>query len=362
MLPRGSVWTSAVDYTDRLYLDHIGTLSGLSHTHAMLGGPRAASWSLSFDPVANHRALQPGRLCGISLGGFHVWQGKVVAPQRGRPWTFEADGLGALAENFRAFAPTSGNAFAANEVVTNAQTRGWPVLSYAAEATFSTLTANTTETANGDPSVADVLTKVTDRNGQAWRVKERRLRKETITLATPTHLLYATQPAEGRTLDDLPSALLVRYTNSMIGSVSTAFVRSTGIETRFGVVEEQVLDLTSEASMTTAAATAIGTAKLSAAVFRARFGGSFTVTHGQLTTLGGQPVCLASVQSPMVCQVVLTDPDRRGELTTNRTSRFVVGTYSYDWDSGVATVTPADSTPKGLLAALRKGKRARVMT
>lgn len=334
--PRPTIFTENLDGTDRLYLDQVGLVSGLRYTWGNPGGCLRAAWQMDLPWEAAHRALRPGRIVGI---GHHVWGGKLTAPQRGRPWEFQAAGFGALAQDYVADAPGDWNVYDAATVIDNAISRGLPWRQYATDTGWETVAANA-DALNGSISVADTLNRVTEKNIWSWLVgPDRRVVQVDSAITRPTHMLYATDAAGGRTLDDVITAYLVTYQDPS-GAFGTTWARNSLVESVLGHVREDSLDLTDEAPMDESEAINRGELRLGVEAVRALWGDAFQVLPGHLVTFGGQPVDLSAVQPPVVPQLVLSDADRVSEVSFYAPSRFIVSEFTYDVDSGNAEVTP----------------------
>lgn len=334
--PRPAVFTENLDGTERRYLDQLGLVTGLRYTWGNPGGCLRASWQMDMPWVTNHLALEPGRIIGIGQG---AWGGKLAAPRRARPWEFEADGFGALAQNYVADEPDDWNVYDATKVLDNAIARGAPWIQYPADTGWETVTANT-DALNGSISVADCLNRVTERNIWSWLIgPDRRVRQVDSIITRPTHMLYAADAAGGRTLDDVVTAYLVTF-QMEDGTLATTWARNDLVEAKFGVVVEDMLDLTDEAPMDESEAQNRGQLRLALEAIRALWGDTFVVTPGQLVTLGGQPADLSVLQPPVIPQLVLSDADRGSEVNAYLPSTFIVSEFTYDVDSGNGEVTP----------------------
>ena len=101
---------------------------------------------------------------------------------------------------------------------------------------------------------------------------------------------------------------------------------------------ESFLNLESAPPMSAADAEARGDFILSR-YRRASFAGPFVLHYGQLQTTGGHSVNLAAEQARTCCKLILTDYGYGGEVIPGA-PQIVTGSYSYDVDSGTATLTP----------------------
>ncbi len=120
---------------------------------------------------------------------------------------------------------------------------------------------------------------------------------------------------------------------------------------------EFFLDISSGGIMSVAAVQAVGSNILSRFV-RASFAGPFTAGPGQVRNTAGTPVDLGCEEAGLVYQVMVTDAPYGGEVAAAPLT-FLSGAYSYDEDTGTATITPFQSVRQdigGLISALYPGK------
>jgi hypothetical protein len=75
---------------------------------------------------------------------------------------------------------------------------------------------------------------------------------------------------------------------------------------------------------------------------RSAWGGPFSFHYGNWLTLGGSPIDIATDQAGSVARVLVSDAPFGGEVLFGALE-FVVGKYSYDDDSQIATATPYQS-------------------
>lgn len=322
-------------YTDPVYLDELGVVSGLSIVYGP-NGPLSASWALNVDADYDHRALHPGRIILIPAGGGFCWGGRLSTPGRGNPWQMSADGIAAAGLRFQSYDP-SGNGLSLNDSVDEAVTRGLPFFR------IGSLPA----LIDGDPSagsrtIADALNTVADSEGQVWQVDPVGGLTMTDPPTVKRFLIVATDPAEGRTLDDYISTLLVLYMDSTTLLPTTVVVSNPSSVARFGG-NEDVLDLTDQDFMSAAAATTAGERKLRTLIPRAGFSGQFTVTYGQVLTVGGVVCDLTALDCSALYQVIQVDPDVGGELDPATPTTIGLSEIDVDVDADVATLTPLDS-------------------
>ena len=346
-MSRLAVFTATPDGADRVYLGVIGNVQGLRFSTSV-NGDLAAAWQMQLDPQTDHRALAPGRAVRAPFGADKGWSGILGNPRRGDVWQFNAQGAPWLANNYTAMdsGGANTNGLKLDHVVDAAISRGLP---WSRPAALPALTDGTQQ--DGTARLADVLNTVCDAKGQLWNVS----RDGKITAAArpsvATYLLQATDTAGGRTVLGFVTDVHVTYWDSTSWTVTT-LLRSASSRP-YGRFED-VLDLTNLGPITATQAQNHGDNWLAKRSPRLRFTQAFTVTFGQLLTVGGTAVDLATVQAAgSAMRVLLTDPDSAaGELALGSVT-VPFGETDYDVDADVLTVTPLDTTPTGLAAVFQ---------
>ena len=185
-------------------------------------------------------------------------------------------------------------------------------------------------------------------------------------LVSPDRLLICNSPVP-RTIAADVNALVLRYqVTADIPATSTleaipatflnAYQTNQASVAKHGVME-YYLDLSSAGVMSGTQALAIGQNILSRYV-RASFAGPFTAGPGQVMNAAGTPVDLGCEEAGHVYQVMVTDAGYGGEVASAPLV-FLAGGYSYDEDTGTATITPYQSVRNdlsSLIAALYPSK------
>ena len=345
-MSRVSVFSEGVQGGDRYHLDAIGLVSGVRYSTSAKGD-LAASWQMQLDPKTDHTALKPGRGIRLPFGANKGWAGTLGNPRRGDVWEFNAQGSAWLANNRIAVGASGGgsgsNGLDLDDVVDAAITRGLP---WTRPSSLPALTDGSQQ--DGTSRLSDALDTVCDAKGKLWNVS----RDGEITAATrptsATYLLLANDTAGGRTVLGFVTDVWVTYWDQSTWMVKTILRES--VSKPFGVFED-VLDITDLGPITQTQAEGHGDNWLAKRAPRLRFTQAFTVTYGQLLTIGGTAVDLATVQAAgSAVRVLLTDPDSAaGELALGSVV-VPVGETDYDVDADVLTVTPLDTTPTGLAA------------
>lgn len=349
-MSRVTIWTDAVDGGDRCWLDELATVSGLEYETTYPGGDSQAHWQMTLRADAQHRAWDYGRVVGLTLGGDTIWHGNLDNPTRGTVWQMTAIGLAADAKRFLAVAAISGNGLSLDEVVDAAITRGLP---FTRPDALSTLSSDIASTPSATAYIDQVLDEVA--SGQTaetyWSTTTDGEMSMGAAPTVPTYLLIASTPGGGRNLTGFATDAFVTY-QSASGVLSVEHREATSKP--YGVFEAPV-DKSALGLIPATQADDYGDGFIARNGARARFTNTFQVARGQLLTLGGQEVDLASVRAGFLANVILTDPDSAGEVLAAGIPQVLAGGCAYDVDADVLTVTPVSSAQDNLTALLGAG-------
>ena len=348
------VVTIATDGTAPRPLGAIGHVAAYKHSFTLPGGAAQMSCTLQRPPTLRTDALDPGRVVRCFRGAQKVWEGKLDEPAPSPDgWDIVAHGTGALGADFNAMytGAWTGNP---DNAINAAIGRGlrWKNLTIGHPSGIWLGQAS-------DPastSIADMLTQMCSNGGLTWQV-DCGAGANIIRLfplpTVPNRLLIATSPV-ARTLGANVNFLHIRYQANYDGFGAAATFSTTTVSEPAAVVKhdpiEDYLDLSSVGYMTAAAAQAVGNAVLKQ-YQKASFGGPFEVSHGQLLTLGGTAIDLATEQAGTVCKVLFTDYSYGGEYHPGPVT-FLTGEFEFDQDTGTAQVTPFQSFKTDISALL----------
>lgn len=335
---------------DRLWLDQLANVQGLVHQTTYPGGDSQATWQMTLDFKAQHRAWLYGRKIGLACGADFTWHGNLDNPVRGTTWQMTAIGTAAQAKQYVALAATSGNALNLNEVVDAAIARG---LQFSRPAALSTMSSTAATVPSASIKIDEALDQVAaaQTTETYWQIDTNGVMSMGAAPTTPTYILYAMQPGGGRNLDGFITDAFVVY-QSASGVITT--VQRSAASRPFGRFED-IDDETTLGLIPATQAQNLGDGYLARNSARAKFTEPFTVTAGQLTNMGGQAVDLATVRAGFLANVVFLDPDSAGETALGPISQVLIGATSYDWDAGILTLTPVYSAQDDLTALLGAG-------
>lgn len=339
-------WVSARDSSSRrVYLDSLGTVSGLSWSSTYPGGDASASCTLVVDPNLYSEALVPGASFGVTLGVLDVFgPGYLTTPGVSRDGRqIGATGKAAELKHFAAVAPTTGNAYALAEVIDAALTRGLSIVRGTLPATPTGMTA-----ATGSVTLAEALDAVTLGNGERWVVRDGVLLAEATPPAKVLRAVLREDP--GRTVDTYATAVVVLYLNSGAGGAAAAVVVQGGSQGKGQ--REVTLDLTDKGAFTTGNATTFGQNYLARLNTRTAFAGRMELAQGDVYD-GTNPVDNRLLRAGQQLSLEVANPDRQGEVFG--TSVVVTaGEWQVDGLTGTAALTPLETDPDDLAEALTR--------
>ena len=297
-------------------------------------GPEKASWVQSLPFLYDDPRLVPGASVRIVRGGQTVWAGVLSDVQRGDPWTFDANGLAQVAGDYLAQDASGVPTVNIGTAVTQAVARGLPWAGTA----FNSLGTFGTASATDFPSIPSLLTGYHDRNGLRWGVN---VYGRTFSLAdstTPVWVLDGKDVEVGIAENELYTAVHARYISSATGpTYATVTATNAAAIAKYGR-REYPLNLTDLGVLTAGAATAYANQILAALVAPAWIN-QITVTADRLTTVGGVPADLASVQAGQAVRVVGV-PGRIGRLSGSGVMYVGLGSVSYTDGADSITLAP----------------------
>lgn len=352
-MSRGQVRTFRADGTSQpRYLGALGPVSGLKYSFSLPGGCEQMSCLLQVDPAYRTEALDPGRYVQVNVGGDVIWDGTLDEPQQqaGAGWAITAHGSGTWGADFAADYTGNWGVQVPDGAVNNAIGRGLGWVTSAVGHPAGMWLSQPQDA--GSVQVDAMLNLLCSMGGLTWQVKRcpRGNLLQVFSLPTaPTRLLVTATPAP-RTLGGDVNAIELRYQASPnLGSGFPATYATTWATDAASIArhgrKEAYADLSSSGPMLATDAQAVGNFVLQR-YQRASYAGPFTVTAGQLRTVGGQPCDLGCFylgnEGPMVCKVLLADQGYGGEVAPGPVS-FLVGRYEYDDDADTAVITPFQS-------------------
>jgi len=348
-----SVYTEAPGGGDRYYLDHLGLLSGITYSTVYSGGPSTFSCSLHVDPSFSHRALAGGRRLCVPLAGGVVWAGKMNQPQRGAPMAISAVGVAALAKSFAAVNGAGyTSALALDTVVDAAIARGLP---WTRPAPLGTPTTGTGVQASGSIMLDEALKAGCSALGKAWKLTQAGGAWAVSTETPPTLpslMFLATQPMFATALDGFVTGEAVLYVADVSGNTGVAMVTDSAAAQHWSA-SEKILDITGQGLVGSAAAQ--GTADLAANTPRLRVTDPIAVQPGQLLTMNGTAVDLATVAAGAVVRMQAVVLGRESMTSQAGPLDVLIGETSYAADVDTLTLTPVGEARSDVLAALYAG-------
>lgn len=306
-------------------------------------GPEKASWVQSLPFLYDDPRLVPGARVSIVRGGQTLWAGVLSDVQRGDPWTFDANGLSQVAGDYLAQdasgVPTNNIGTATSQAVA----RGLPWTGTA----FNSLGTFGTASATDYPSIPSLLTGYHDRNGLRWGVNVYGVTFSTADSTTPVWVLDGKDVEVGIAENELYTAVVARYQSGTTGAgtpedpvvavYSTTTVANASAIARYGR-REYPLNLTDLGTISSGTASTYATQVLNALVAPAWIN-QITVTADRLTSPGGVPADLASVQAGQAVRVIGV-PGRIGRLSGSGAMVVGLGQVSYTDGADEITLAP----------------------
>lgn len=339
-----SVRTCNQDGTDSRWLDRIGQVQNWKHTTTFPGGAASASFDFAAPFLLQSPALAPGRLLYAYSGTSLVWSGRLEQPRRGAPWACTCTGLAALAKDYAARAS---NIYTLNTTIDNAIANGLPWTRTAALTSPSGAAGIYTDTVDG--ALGALVTQ-----GGYWNLTP------SGSISTPTGprpgalwLLFAADVPGGRTFDNYFNTITGLYLNSGAGGALTTLgmLGDAGDIARWGRHDYR-LDLTGLGAMSTASATAAGTAILARYAQGPAWSEALTATDGQLFSMSGVQPDLATIDPGVIVRVMALNPDTFG--TGQAVADIPIGQIDYDDTSGSIQLTPLISSRDDMQSLLAK--------
>lgn len=324
----------------------VGDLAWSSRWGSGPSGPDKASWTQSLPFTFDDSRLVAGQRVSVVRGGQTLWAGVLTDVQRGEPWSFDATGLGKVAEDFLALDSSSNPTTNVGTAVSQAVTRGLPWSGTALSSLGSFGTNDGTDYA----TVASLLTGFHDRQGLRWGVTRNGVAFSSADDTTPRWLLDGHDVVVGMAEDDLSTVVVARY-QSGVGTYASAVVSNAAAVARYGR-REYPLDLTDLGTLTLATAQTYANQVL-AALVSPSWVNQITVTRDRLTTPGGVPADLATVRAGQAVQV-FGIPGRLGRLSGSGLMTVMLGGVSYVDGAEEITLAPTRLARRTLGAVLER--------
>ncbi len=311
-----------------------------------LHGSEAASWEMS--PTLRHPMLRANSLVRVYDGGFRIWVGTLIQP--GTDGQYAAKGIWHQAEDAPALNVAGAMSTIPNDIIAGAGARGDISWGYA-----TSIGTTAWSTANGELSLAQVLSGVAAEAGMRWVVSPELVITMQADPTTPKwHVPHAVAgrgltPAE----DEFATHLVGTYLVSA-GVFATETVGSAAAATVFGRRAVPV-DLVSLGFINAARANSILTGMFLRAGARMGWAEGLDLAHGQITTPGGTAAALRQVQSLQMVRLAGTIDTSRPNAMPASTD-LVIATSSYTDGSGRIQLTPVGYAPRNLRDVLDLSK------
>jgi hypothetical protein len=344
------------------YLGTLGQVTALTYSFVCPGGCDSMTCTVMVPASYRTQLFNPGWKVRITRGGHQVWDGVLDEPvPTSSGWNLTAVGTGNLGTNYLAVYSDTWPAGQPDESINGAIARGlpWynPGIGQPAGAWFGQAVDS------GAQTVTELLNLVCTRGAMTWMVNSQPGGYPGDDLnvfplpSVVNRLLVCNDPVP-RTLGGDINTIWIRYqvsADTTSGSTSVPAVYAlTQVQNAASVaahgVLEAFLDISDAGTATLGAAQQVGQSVLSL-YQRASFAGPFTASYGQLLNAGGVPVDPGTDTAGTVVRLLLSDWGMGGEVGT-QPIEFIVGSYSYDDFSQLATLVPFQSVDNSLSGLL----------
>jgi hypothetical protein len=325
-------------------LGQLGHVSALHYGSVLPGGDNQLSCTLMVPPTFRTDALDEGRIVRAMRGASIAWDGKLDEPQPGTGGiSLTAHGSGTFGTDYDAVYTGTWPGITDN-AVNAAIARGLRWTNPGVGSPSGIWYGQAVD--SGSQDIATLLNLNCSNGGLTWFV-DSSLGQNTLSVfplpVTPDRILVSNSP-QPRTLGGDINTIWIKYMvtadNTTAGTSATYALTSAVNQASVNAHDpmETYIDLSGAGVLTQSAAQAVGNAALQQYV-RANFAGPFTIVPGQLMTLGGQPIDIATERAGHVYKLILTDFGYGGEITTAPVS-FLGGSYEYDDDTQSAQLSP----------------------
>lgn len=327
------------DGSNPRWLGQLGHVSGLQWGFTLPGGPDSAALNFDNGTKVRDSAMNPGRIIKIAKGGSCVWDGKLnEAVYSSGGWQMTAHGSGTFGGEFKAGFTT----YNLNDPINQAILRTPNGLRWVNPG----IPAGWLVTSQPDlysETVTDWLNNITIPAGLSWYIGRGNVLSTGIVPSSPNRILVSTDPAP-RTITSDINRLFIKFvvSDDGQGNIVNGYTVASNLPSQLahGTVEDTI-DITAAGVMSSASAANIGATVLSN-YQRAAFTNAFTIRYGQLRTMGGTAIDLATEQAATCCRLAVMDGGFGGEVIAGPVS-FPTGQYTYFDDNGTAQLTPFQS-------------------
>jgi hypothetical protein len=307
-----------------------------------LNGAWAASWSIPNTTTWRHPALVYGVRVEIVLGPIVVWSGTLEEPD----WdagTFTAIGAAREAETTFGLDALGNASTKPNEAIDTAIAAG--DLTWTRVGDFGNTAVGDASGTDGVVSLTSILDAWAKKNNSRWYVNEmRQLIIAPLDENTPKYLIVPGSGVLGSASEQRVDRIYARYIDSTTGRRTTVVYPTAG-----PARVKRPADFTKDGAMTAAdAQTRVQTLWTQNNAGRSGFTNGWTLTHGQITYLGGGLADGALVKAGETV-AALGLPDTRG-LAQN--TLVVLGDTDYDWEDDELQANPnglVDRDPESVL-------------
>lgn len=328
-----------------IWLATIGGVGGLKYSFTANGGCEQASWRMNLDPSFTHPALVAGKVVEIRLGPENVWAGILDEPDRTDGWTFTAAGKAADLRTYTCLDALLNTTTKPDVAIDRAIADGMSVTRPNSLSAASYAASDDTVHLN---RVGDLLDAWGDSVSKRWGVDEESQVYAATDPTTPSYYLTAGSGKIGLADEEYVSDLYGRYQDAP-GSYQTVHVNDPTASAAHR--REEQVDLTVQGIMTGGKATNILLGAIAKGAARYAWTAPVTPSPYQLTTPGGQPVCLSFVRAQEMVRMFGVLDEQGGPVSY---VDFVLGRVEYEPAARSIVLSPLNLAARNLTDVLAK--------
>lgn len=331
---------------DGWWLSQIGAYSAPSVSHSWPGGSESASWEM--DPGVFHPSLRGSAPVTIYDGGIPIWAGTLMEPNG--DGSYDAIGLASQAAGVPCLTVGGLPTTVPNEAIDGAIARG--DVQWAPRGITVLPTAWAPAADVGALDLKQLLDGYADEVGMRWQITPTGAIEMKADPTAPQWIVPHAAAGTGLTPaeDEFYSHLVGYYLSAVdtyasetVGSdeAAAAFRRRTG-----------PVDLTDLGVIDSTRATDILTGMFLKVGARMGWAEQLTLSHGQITTLGGTPASLKQVQAGQMIRLAgVVDTSRANRLGTS--IDVVIGNSQHAGEEDQVTLKPLGYASRTLADVLK---------
>lgn len=301
-------------------------------------GSEAASWEVP--PTLRHPVLRGGSRVEVYDGGARIWVGTLIEP--GSDGKCAARGIWHQAASAPALDLSGAHSTIADDVLDGAASRGdisWNAATSLSSTPFSE--------ANGQLSIADILSGLASEVGMRWVVSPDYVLSMVVDPTKPSWIVP--HAVAGRGLTPAEDEFATHLVGTYLVSAGVIAAETVGSEDAAAVFGRRAVpvDLMPLGFITAARANSILTGMFLRAGARMGWAEGLELSHGQVTNPGGVAAPLAQIQAGQMVRLAGTVDTSRPYLISSSTD-IVIAKSRYTDGSGRIILEPQGYAPRTL--------------